>query len=619
MTKQHDGEKQSRRGATLVLAAFLMVLMLGMVAFAVDCGYMVLVRSQLQGAVDSAAMAASAVMGSTTTNPVTTAQQFAAYHNAGGRQVNLADGDIEYGVWNSTSRTFTPTTQVGNALRITARMDTSHGGGQAPLFFGRVLGRDGFDAQAQAIAMGNPRDICFVVDLSGSMNNDTEPAWAPACMTALNASYSTISNNMMQQVFTDFSYGTYPGTTQWIGQPVGVTQNNNAYANLTANGGPLTLSSVSSTYKILSGDSEATRKTKAYKWIIDNQIATVMPNAKPNPTSANLGYWTYYLDYILPSVSVSGRGTLPPSQSTTRIDSMDNPCTASYPGATASIPQSSRNKIGYATYVQFMMDNGRDRQPDGANYTPLSTLSPNCPYHSESTAGGTFSFPPSEQPTHSARRSIIAAIQQIKSKNSLVSDPNQGDWVSIVTFDTVAGTVLKQSLTSNYDTAMQACTTLQAVSDSAMSTATETGLIAAQNHIKPASQGGAGRENTQKVVVLLTDGMANLKTSSNSTVSTYRTGHTNSNFYGGTTSTDYASDAALMQTNTLQSGGWQLYAVALGLGADYDFMDRMARMGDTANDDGQAPRTSGDPSAYEAELTAIFRNIIESPHVHLVQ
>ncbi len=467
--------------------------------------------------------------------------------------------------------------------------------------------------------MGNPRDICFVVDLSGSMNNDTEPAWAPACMTALNASYSTISNNMMQQVFTDFGYGTYPGTTQWIGQPVGVAQNNNAYANLTANGGPLTLSSVSSTYKILSGDSEATRKTKAYKWIIDNQIATVMPSAKPNPTSANLGYWTYYLDYILPSVSVSGRGTLPPSQSTVRIDSMDNPCTVSYPDATASIPQSSRNKIGYATYVQFMMDNGRDRQPDGANYTPLSTLSPNCPYHSESTAGGTFSFPPSEQPTHSARRSIIAAIQQIKLKNSLVSDPNQGDWVSVVSFDTVAGTVLKQSLTSNYDTAMQACTTLQAVSDSAMSTATETGLIAAQNHIKPASQGGAGRENTQKVVVLLTDGMANLKTSSNSTVSTYRTGHTNSNFYGGTTSTDYASDAALMQTNTLQSGGWQLYAVALGLGADYDFMDRMARMGDTANDDGQAPRTSGDPSAYEAELTAIFRNIIESPHVHLVQ
>jgi Putative Flp pilus-assembly TadE/G-like/von Willebrand factor type A domain len=620
MSKQHDSNKRSRRGVTLVLAAFLMVLMLGMVAFAVDCGYMVLVRSQLQGAADAAAMAAAEVMGSTQTDPVATAQQFAAYHNAGGRQINLANSDIEYGVWNSSTLTFTPTTQIGNALRITARMDATHGGGQAPLFFGRVLGRDGFDAAAQAVAMGNPRDICFVVDLSGSMNNDTEPAWAPACMTSLNASYSTISNNMMQQVFTDFGYGTYPGTSQWVGQPVGVAQNNNAYANLTANGGPLTLSTVSSTYKILSTDSEATRKTKAYKWIIDNQIAAVMPQAKPTPSSSsNLTYWTYYLDYILPSVSVSGRGTLPPSQSSTRIDSMDNPCTDSYPSATASIPQSWRNKIGYVTYVQFMMDNGRDRKPDGTNYTPLSTNSPFCPFHSEGTAGGTFSFPPSEQPTHAARRSIIAAIQQIKSKNSVVSDPNQCDWVSVVTFDTVAGTVLKQPLTSNYDTAMQACTTLQAVSDAAASTATETGLIAAQNHIKPASQGGAGRENSQKVIVLLTDGMANLKTSSNSAVSSYTSAHPNSNFISGTTSNDNAMNAALMETNMVQATNWQLYAVALGLGADYDFMDRMARMGDTANDDGQAPRTSGDPSAYEAELTAIFQNIIENPHVHLVR
>ena len=70
MSKQHDSNKRSRRGVTLVLAAFLMVLMLGMVAFAVDCGYMVLVRSQLQGAADAAAMAAAEVMGSTETDPV---------------------------------------------------------------------------------------------------------------------------------------------------------------------------------------------------------------------------------------------------------------------------------------------------------------------------------------------------------------------------------------------------------------------------------------------------------------------------------------------------------------------------------------------------------------------
>ena len=42
MKMQHCSDKRSRRGVTLVLAAFLMVMMLAMVAFAVDCGYMAL-------------------------------------------------------------------------------------------------------------------------------------------------------------------------------------------------------------------------------------------------------------------------------------------------------------------------------------------------------------------------------------------------------------------------------------------------------------------------------------------------------------------------------------------------------------------------------------------------
>ena len=53
--------------------------------------------------------------------------------------------------------------------------------------------------------------------------------------------------------------------------------------------------------------------------------------------------------------------------------------------------------------------------------------------------------------------------------------------------------------------------------------------------------------------------------------------------YGGTSGTAYASDAAMMQTTQMQGENWTIYAVALGLGADYDFMDRMARMGSTAD------------------------------------
>ena len=48
-------------------------------------------------------------------------------------------------------------------------------------------------------------------------------------------------------------------------------------------------------------------------------------------------------------------------------------------------------------------------------------------------------------------------------------------------------------------------------------------------------------------------------------------------------------------------------------------MDRMARMGGTADDNGQAPTSSGDPSSYETELSKIFKQIVDNPQVRLVQ
>ena len=176
--------------------------------------------------------------------------------------------------------------------------------------------------------------------------------------------------------------------------------------------------------------------------------------------------------------------------------------------------------------------------------------------------------------------------------------------------------MLKQALTGDYDQAMQSCTTLQAVADDQSSTATETGLLTAKNYLQLPANGGSGRANAQKVVVLLTDGMANLKTSSNTTVSNYRTAHSSSDFYGGSS---YVADAALMQSMSMQSQNWRVFSVGLGLGCDYDFMDRLARLGNTADPDGTSPRTSGNPVNYEAELSAIFEEIINNPQVRLVQ
>ena len=124
-------------------------------------------------------------------------------------------------------------------------------------------------------------------------------------------------------------------------------------------------------------------------------------------------------------------------------------------------------------------------------------------------------------PTHAARSALVAAIQTVQSRNQNISDTTQMDQVSIVSFDTAA--TVKQTLTTNYTAAMTVCTTLQACSDTALCTSTEAGLIAAYNLIKPASQGGQGREHADKIVVLLTDGQPNLQVSSTTTVNSYKT------------------------------------------------------------------------------------------------
>ena len=74
-----------------------------------------------------------------------------------------------------------------------------------------------------------------------------------------------------------------------------------------------------------------------------------------------------------------------------------------------------------------------------------------------------------------------------------------------------------------------------------------------------------------------------------------------------------------MQTSMVQGNNWYLYPVGIGLGCNYDFMDRMARMGATANNSGESARGTGNPAQYEAVLTQIFQNIITNPKLRLVQ
>ena len=365
-----------RRGAIAVLAALMLVLLLGMIAFAIDVGYISMVSTQLQAAADSAALAAAGASSQSTSAIQQVAQTFAGYHSVAGRLVQLSASDVQLGTWDSTSCTFSPVTgsAAGTAVKVTVRTDDSNGGA-TPLFFSRIFGMVSLNQQASAVAAFNPRDIAFVIDLSGSMNDDTSP------------SSSTSSASLMQTVYNQFGFGTYPGTTQTFGQTIGTT----SLSNLESTTGPLSKSTIPTQYRILSTDSSSTRTKKAYSWTMDVQLATLMPNAIPTPNSTNsqsYSYWSSYFSYAQSNWS---------------------------------------SKLGYQPYLDFMMHYGRDVKPDGSNYTPLS-LNSNlcaCPMHSELVGTTSFSFPPDEMPTHAARSAIIAAIQVVQTQNQNISDTNQ--------------------------------------------------------------------------------------------------------------------------------------------------------------------------------------------------
>lgn len=539
--------RKNRRGIIAVLAAVLFIVMLGMVAFAVDIGYMTMVRTQLQSAADSAALAAAGSSNLSRTGMTQIAQGFAQYHRVAGRQVVLNTGDVEFGSWDSASKSFSalPSGQMGTAVKVTAHVN-DQSGGSAGLFFGKVFGVNSATSHASAVAMVNPRDICFVVDLSSSMRADSVPGSG--------------HNSLIQRLYDDL-FGKTSGASNVAYNPyesgVSVTRTNWW--------GPLT---------------DADIVANMDKVTNNKQYMIPAPNVASDASKA---YWGAYFDYAI----------------------------------------NNGGKISYNNYVKFMTDNGRDVPIiNGApsTYSVLSVNNPEYLKHSEMTDGGLFSnFPPSEMPTHAVRRAIIAALQIIKDRNTSISDSNQKDWVSIVAFDRKnsgsenSHVVILKSLTDNYSDVMNAAVTLQCCGGPGVCTDSEGGLVLAYSHLRPPSQGGAGRENANKVVIFLTDGRPNLYESSSTAINNYKALHPGSNW-----SSDTSENAALMQSSMMQGGNWYLYAVGVGASGSQTFLNRMANMGGTAVG-GAAYPIADDCSTYETTLKGIFNKIVTNPKLRLVQ
>ncbi|HEX5443044.1 MAG TPA: TadG family pilus assembly protein [Pirellulales bacterium] len=159
--------KRTRKGAVAVLACLLMIAMLGLLAFAVDLGYLANSQTELQRTADAAALAACAqlVYSPTPGGQIDSAYnaqmapgvatQYAAANKVCGAAPALSSSDVVIGYMPDPSQQ--GAIQTGgdpsqyNAVQVTVRRSTSENG-LVPSFFGKIFGVTGEATSATATA-----------------------------------------------------------------------------------------------------------------------------------------------------------------------------------------------------------------------------------------------------------------------------------------------------------------------------------------------------------------------------------------------------------------------------------------------------------------------------------
>ena len=184
--KRRERARLRQRGVTSVVFALVLVFVLGgIMALVVDVGHLWEVRSELQNAADSAALAGIRDLnGESARFPtaIGNARTYAETHDANGSPVDVPASDVVLGKWDFTNKTFSPLQSPAyavNAVRVTTRRSATTGNAVAT-YFAPLIGVTQRDVTAEAIAVGGgPSSACgfvltipscSVYDASGNLN-----------------------------------------------------------------------------------------------------------------------------------------------------------------------------------------------------------------------------------------------------------------------------------------------------------------------------------------------------------------------------------------------------------------------------------------------------------------
>jgi len=156
------------RGATAIIVAISLFVLIGFLALAVDVGYLYGTRNELQNVADAAALAATRklgdiyegmtpqqqqnfLLGSVDLSPIKLfAAEIASKNKAAGISISLNDNDIQVGQWDGTIFS-QRMDQSPDAVRVTARRDNL-ANNSVSTFFAKIFGSNLVAVSATATA-----------------------------------------------------------------------------------------------------------------------------------------------------------------------------------------------------------------------------------------------------------------------------------------------------------------------------------------------------------------------------------------------------------------------------------------------------------------------------------
>ncbi|MBW2740365.1 MAG: hypothetical protein JRE64_16310 [Deltaproteobacteria bacterium] len=184
---------KNQAGATAVIVAITLPMLIGFTALAVDVGYMSVTKNELQNVADAAALAACRKLG--TIYEGMTVEEQRAYacddgvdddgndsnndimvikgvanavannNKAGGEHIIVYDTtegicEVEIGVWDMSNTSFAATDDQPDAVRVRAHRD-GVANGPISTFFAKIFGIDNVDVSADATAALTGQSIAF--------------------------------------------------------------------------------------------------------------------------------------------------------------------------------------------------------------------------------------------------------------------------------------------------------------------------------------------------------------------------------------------------------------------------------------------------------------------------